>query len=271
MINLAITGAAGRMGKTLIQSISEHEGLSLTVAVERPGLSLVGADAGDLAGVGSLGVAITDSLEAGINAFDTLIDFTVPEATLANLRVCEAAGKAMVIGTTGFSEAGLAQIRSAAERIPIMMAPNMSVGVNVCFKLLEMAARALGDDVDIEIIEAHHRDKIDAPSGTALRMGEVVANALGRNLSDVAVYRREGITGPRDRRTIGFETIRAGGIVGEHTVMFAGNGERIEITHRAQSRSNFADGALRAVRYLRDKSPGLFDMHDVLGFNAPRE
>lgn len=270
MINIAVTGAAGRMGKTLIQAISAHQDLRLAAAIERPGLSLIGADAGDLAGVGTLGVAITDSLSAVKDTFDTLIDFTIAQATLANLEVCHAAGKAMVIGTTGFSEAGLKQISQAAQRIPIMMAPNMSVGVNVVFKLLEMAARALGDDVDIEIIEAHHKDKIDAPSGTALRMGEVIASALGRDLNEVAVYGREGITGPRDRRTIGFETIRAGGIVGEHTVMFVGNGERIEIIHRAQSRSNFADGALRAVRYLIDKPTGLFDMHDVLGFNASR-
>jgi 4-hydroxy-tetrahydrodipicolinate reductase len=271
MTAVAVTGAAGRMGKTLIQTICEHEGVELGAALERPGLSLIGADAGELAGVGRLDVAIGDSLREQTAAFDILIDFTVTQATLANVDVCEAAGKGMVIGTTGFDDAGLGRIREAASAIPIMMAPNMSVGVNVTLKLLEMAASALGDDVDIEIIEAHHRDKIDAPSGTAVRMGEVVARTLGRNLADVAVYGREGITGARERRTIGFETIRAGSIVGEHTVMFAGNGERIEITHRAQSRVNFAEGALRAVKFLAGHGAGLFDMHDVLGFNAPAE
>jgi 4-hydroxy-tetrahydrodipicolinate reductase len=211
-------------------------------------------------------VALSDNLAAAADAYDALIDFSVPESTLRSVDVCAAAGKRLVIGTTGFDDDGLARIRVAAERVPILMAPNMSVGVNLCFKLVELAARVLGDDVDIEVIEAHHRDKIDAPSGTAVRLGEVLADALGRDLGEVAVYGRQGITGPRDRQTIGFATVRAGDIVGEHTVMYAGNGERIEITHRAQSRMNFAQGALRAVRFLAERRSGLFDMQDVLGF-----
>ncbi|MEQ8861623.1 MAG: 4-hydroxy-tetrahydrodipicolinate reductase [Pseudomonadales bacterium] len=266
MTRVAVTGAAGRMGRTLIRAIHEADDLTLGAALERSGLSLLGADAGELVAVGNLGVALGDDLAAAAGAFDTLIDFSIPDATLANVAVCEAHGKGLVIGTTGFDDAGLTRIRRAAERIPILMAPNMSVGVNVTFKLLEMAARAFGDEVDVEIIEAHHRDKIDAPSGTAVRMGEIVARALERDLAEVAVYGREGITGPRRRETIGFATVRAGGIVGEHTVLFAGNGERIEITHRAESRMNFAQGALRAVRYLGGHEHGLFDMQDVLGF-----
>ncbi len=266
MSRVAVTGAAGRMGRTLIRAIHEADDLTLGAALERPGLSLLGADAGELAGVGHLGVAVGDDLAAASGAFDTLIDFSVPEATLANVAVCRDRGKALVIGTTGFDPAGLEQIRQAAERIPVLLAPNMSVGVNLTFRLLEMAARVLGDEVDVEIIEAHHRDKIDAPSGTAVRMGEVVAAALGRELASVAVYDRQGVTGPRRRDAIGFATVRAGDIVGDHTVLFAGQGERIEITHRAESRMNFAQGALRAVRFLTGHDRGLFDMQDVLGF-----
>ena len=192
----------------------------------------------------------------------------MPEATLPAVAVCQGGAKQLVIGTTGFDEDGLQAIRNAASEVAILMAPNMSVGVNVVFQLIEQAALALGDDVDIEVIEAHHRNKIDAPSGTAVHMGEILAGALGRTLADVAVYGREGITGGRDRQTIGFETIRAGDIVGEHTVMFAGSGERIEITHRAQSRMNFAQGALRAALFLADKPNGLFDMQDLLGFST---
>jgi 4-hydroxy-tetrahydrodipicolinate reductase len=266
MTRVAVTGAAGRMGKTLIQAVQAAADLTLGAALERQGLSLLGADAGELAGVGRLDVALTSDLGAAIEGFDALIDFSIPEATLNNLEVCRNAGKRLVIGTTGFDAGGLAQIHKAAQEIPILMAPNMSVGVNLCFKLIEIAASVLGDEVDVEVIEAHHRDKIDAPSGTAVRMGEILADALDRDLGAVAVYGREGITGPRERKTIGFETIRAGDIVGEHTVMYAGNGERIEITHRAQSRMNFAQGALRAVRFLGDQPNGLFDMQDVLGF-----
>jgi len=266
MMRLAVTGAAGRMGRTLIQAIHQAEGLTLGAALERPGITLLGADAGELAGVGSLGVTVGDDLQATTEVFDTLIDFTVPQATLDNLAVCEARGKALVIGTTGFDAAGRARIREAARHIPILMAPNMSVGVNLTFKLVELAARILGDAVDVEIVEAHHRHKIDAPSGTAVRMGEIVAEALGRDLERVAVYGRQGTIGARDRGTIGFATVRAGDIVGEHTVLYAGDGERLEITHRAESRMNFAQGALRAARFLAGKPEGLFDMQDVLGF-----
>lgn len=269
MIRVAVTGAAGRMGKTLIQGIHSAADLTLGAAFERAGLSLIGADAGELAGVGSSGIPLEENVATACPRFDVLIDFSVPEATLASVRACSAAGKPMVIGTTGFSEAGLADIRVAAGQVPIMMAPNMSVGVNVSFKLIEFAARVLGDDVDVEVIEAHHRDKVDAPSGTAVRMGEILADTLGRDLATDAVYGREGITGPRERSTIGFEVIRGGDIVGEHTVMFAGSGERIEITHRAQSRMNFAQGALRAVRFVAERDHGLFDMQDVLGLKDP--
>lgn len=265
MIRVAVTGAAGRMGKTLVQAIHDADDLELGAAFERTGLSLIGADAGELAGVGRLGVPIRDDLAVASDAFDVIIDFSIPEATLACVRACRAARRPMVIGTTGFDAAGLADIRAAADEIPLMMAPNMSVGVNVAFKLIELAATVLGDEVDVEVIEAHHRDKVDAPSGTALRMGEILADALGRDLATDAVYGRQGITGPRSRRSIGFETIRGGDIVGEHTVLFAGSGERIEITHRAQSRMNFAQGALRGVRYVHGRDPGLFDMQDVLG------
>jgi 4-hydroxy-tetrahydrodipicolinate reductase len=266
MIRVAVTGAAGRMGRTLIQAAHEAEGVVLGAAFERSDSSLLGADAGELAGVGRLGVAVTGDVAAAADHFDTLIDFSVPAATLASARICAARGRALVIGTTGFDEQGLAQIRAAAEHVPVLMAPNMSVGVNVVFKLVELAARALGDAVDIEIVEAHHRHKIDAPSGTAVRMGEIIAEALGRDLAKVGVYARQGTTGARARDAIGFATVRAGDIVGEHTVLYAGNGERIEITHRAESRMNFAQGALRAVRFLHGRPPGLYDMQDVLGF-----
>jgi 4-hydroxy-tetrahydrodipicolinate reductase len=266
MTRVAVSGAAGRMGRTLIQAIHEAPDLTLGAAFERSGSASLGADAGEVAGVGQLGVSVSADPAAATGAFDALIEFTTPEATLLHAELCAAAGKRMVIGTTGFDGAGLERIRAAAARIPVLMAPNMSVGVNLCLRLIELAARVLGDDVDVEVIEAHHRDKVDAPSGTALRMGEVLADALGRDFADVARFAREGITGPRDRGTIGFATIRAGDIVGDHTVLFAGRGERIEITHRAGSRANFAQGALRAVRWLEDRPAGLFDMRDVLGF-----
>lgn len=268
MIRVAVTGAAGRMGRTLIQAIHDAGDLTLGAAFERPGSTLLGADAGELAGVGRLGVAVTGDPEAAADAFDTIIDFTIPEATVALAGVCAAKGKRLVIGTTGIDEAGLEQIRAAAGRVAVLMAPNMSVGVNLTFKLAELAARVLGDDADVEIIEAHHRHKIDAPSGTALRLGEVVASALGRDLDAAGVFSRHGRTGERPSGAIGFATVRAGDIVGEHTVLFAGGGERIEITHRAESRMNFAQGALRAVRFLEQKPRGLFDMQDVLGFDG---
>lgn len=263
-VRVAVVGAAGRMGRAHIQAVQEAEGTVLTAAIERAGSSLVGADAGELAGLGRLGVTVVDSLEAVKDQFDVLIDFTAPGATLANAHFCAEHGKKMAIGTTGLSEEQKQVLAECAAKTAIVFAPNMSVGVNLCFKLLELAASVLGDDVDIEIVEAHHRHKVDAPSGTALRMGEVVAGALKRDLKKVAVYGREGYTGPRDRKTIGFETIRAGDIVGEHTVMFCADGERVEITHKATSRMNFAHGAVRACLWLQGQGSGLYDMQDVL-------
>jgi 4-hydroxy-tetrahydrodipicolinate reductase len=265
MLRLAITGAGGRMGKTLTEMIRETDGLTLGAAFERSDSSLLGVDAGELVGLGPIGVPVQSDVQAALDQFDLLIDFSVPEATLALLPVLAAAGKKMVIGTTGFDAAGQAAIEAAGEQIAILKAPNMSVGVNVVFKLIEIAASVLGDDVDVEVIEAHHRHKIDAPSGTAVRMGEILADTLGRNLAQDAIYGRQGTTGPRDRSTIGFATVRGGDIVGDHTVLYAGAGERIEITHRAQSRANFAQGALRAARFLADKPNGVFDMQNVLG------
>ena len=239
--------------------------MRLGAATEQSGSSLLGTDAGELAGVGPLGVRLAAALDGeGIDDFDVLIDFTRPEATLSHLEICRAAGRAMVIGTTGFDAEQKAAIGKAALEIPVVFAPNMSIGVNLCFKLLDIAARVLRDGVDIEVIEAHHRHKIDAPSGTALRMGEVVADALGRDLKTCAVFGREGVTGERNPDTIGFETIRAGDIVGEHTVMFAGLGERVEITHKASSRMTFARGAVRAAKWLEGRTSGLYDMQDVL-------
>lgn len=262
---VAVAGAAGRMGRMLVSAIAAADDLRLAVAVDRPDVSSIGADAGELAGVGTAGVAIAGDIAACAPDFDVLIDFSIPDATLEKLDFCVSNAKAMVIGTTGFDEAGLATIRRASEAIPIVMAPNMSVGVNVAFKLIEFAARALGGDVDVEVFEAHHRHKIDAPSGTAVRMGEILADTLGRDLAADAVYGREGITGARDRRTIGFHSLRGGDIVGEHTVTFAGTGERIEITHRAGSRENFAAGAVRAVRFVTGREAGLYGMDEVLG------
>ena len=264
MTKIAITGAAGRMGRVLIQAVTETDGCEVGAALDRPGSSMVGVDAGELAGVGKIGVAVTDDLSAVTSDFDVLIDFTRPEVTLANLAVCHEAGKRIVIGTTGFDDAGKQQISDTGKDIGVVFAPNMSVGVNLTLKLLDIAARVMGDDVDIEVIEAHHRHKVDAPSGTALRMGEVVADALGRDLKECAVYGREGITSERDRKTIGFETIRAGDIVGEHTVMFADIGERVEITHKASSRMTFANGAVRASLWIMQHESGEFDMMDVL-------
>jgi len=253
------------MGRALIQAVTEGEGVTLTAAIDRPGNSLIGSDAGELAAIGKLGVTVVDSLDAVKDDFDVLIDFTAPVATVANARFCAEHGKKMAIGTTGLSAEEKAQLAESASKTAIMFAPNMSMGVNLCFKLLEIAAQVLGDEVDIEVVEAHHRHKVDSPSGTALRMGEVVADALGRDLKQVAVYGREGQDGPRARETIGFATVRAGDIVGEHTVMFAADGERVEITHKATSRMNFARGAVRACRWLQSREPGLFDMQDVLG------
>ena len=261
---VAIAGAGGRMGRTLVTLLAEHGTLRLSAALEHPSSPHLGTDAGLLAGVKASGVNISADPVAALAASDVLIDFTVPESTLAHLELCRESGTRIVIGTTGFGDA-VAKIRAAAADVPIMFAPNMSVGVNLCFKLLDLTARVLGDDFDVEIIEAHHRHKIDAPSGTAVRMGEVLAAALGRDLKSCAVYGREGRTGARDRKTIGFETIRGGDIVGDHTVLFAGDGERIEITHKASDRSTFAAGALRAAAWLAGQGPGLYDMQDVLG------
>ena len=268
MTRIAVVGAAGRMGRTLIQAVDATDGVELTVATERSQSSLIGADAGELAGIGKNDVILTDSLVDTTEQFDVLIDFTGPEATMAHLDVCLKAGKKMVIGTTGLSDEQKASLKEASNKIAIVFAPNMSVGVNLCLKLLETAARVMGEQSDIEIIEAHHRHKVDAPSGTALRMGEVVADTLGRDLKEVAVYGREGQTGERDPKTIGFETVRAGDVVGEHTVWFAMDGERVEITHKASSRLTFANGAVRASAWLDDKSNGLFDMQDVLALNS---
>ncbi|HIL95428.1 MAG TPA: 4-hydroxy-tetrahydrodipicolinate reductase [Pseudomonadales bacterium] len=265
MTNIAVTGAAGRMGKTLIETILATDGVELTAAIERAGIPVIGSDAGEVAGVGPLSVKITDDLESVIDQFDVLIDFTIADATAGNLEICEKAGRKMVIGTTGLSANQTLRLQEVSSNIPIVYAPNYSVGVNATFKLIEVATAIFGDDVDIEITEAHHRHKVDAPAGTAVKMGEIVAATLNRDLGKVAVYGREGLTGERSRETIGFSSIRAGDIIGEHTVMFAGSGERLEITHRAHSRSNFAQGAVRSAIWISGETSGLFDMQDVLG------
>ena len=264
---IAIAGASGRMGRTLIEAVLAAPDCSLAAALDMPGSPALGQDAGAFAGEHT-GATIRSDLYAALQHARYFIDFTRPEGTMAHLAACEAAGVHMVIGTTGFDAAQLERIRAASQRIGIVMAPNMSIGVNVVFRLLEHAARALAQGYDIEIIEAHHRHKVDAPSGTALKMGEVVANALGRDLQQCAVYGREGVTGERDPSTIGFATVRGGDIVGDHTVLFAGTGERIEITHRSSSRANYAAGSLRAVRFLNTHVSGLYDMQDVLGLKA---
>ncbi|MCG7870112.1 MAG: 4-hydroxy-tetrahydrodipicolinate reductase [Candidatus Thiodiazotropha taylori] len=264
MTRVAVVGAAGRMGKSLVQAVHETDGLTLGAATERAESGLIGRDTGELAGLGSFDLALVDDLAKVVDEFDVVIDFTTPAATLKHLQICKDAGKQMVIGTTGLSDSDKAALAEAGEKIGIVFAPNMSVGVNLCFKLLEVAAKVMGDEADIEIIEAHHRHKVDAPSGTALRMGEVIADTLGRDLKSCAVYGREGNTGARDSKTIGFETIRAGDVVGEHSVWFAMEGERVEIAHKASSRMNFARGAVRASKWIGSKSNGLFDMQDVL-------
>jgi len=266
MTTVAITGANGRMGRTLIEASLDAQSVTLGAVIERVGSSIIGADAGELIGRPRQKVNIVGDLSTVLDDFAVLIDFTAPEATMKNIEICAQNGKRMVIGTTGLNDEQRKILQAAAQKTAIVFAPNMSVGVNLCFKLLDIAARVMNEDIDIEIIEAHHRHKVDAPSGTALGMGEVVAKALGRDLKDCAVYGREGYTGPRDRATIGFETIRAGDIVGEHTVMFAGIGERVEITHKASSRMTFAKGAVRAAQWVMQHDTGLYDMQDVLGF-----
>ena len=261
---IAVAGASGRMGHMLIEAIQSADDCVLAGALDIAGNPFLGTDAAAFLGQPS-GVSITADLAQGLQPAQVLIDFTRPEGTLAHLQVCRRLGVNAVIGTTGFSDAQKAEIAEAAQHIAIMMAPNMSVGVNVTLKLLEMAAKAMATGYDIEIVEAHHRHKIDAPSGTALKMGEVIADALGRDLKDCAVYERYGITGERDPSSIGFATIRGGDIVGDHTVLFAGTGERIEISHKSSSRTTYAQGSLRAVRFLADKKTGLYDMFDVLG------
>jgi 4-hydroxy-tetrahydrodipicolinate reductase len=261
---IAIAGASGRMGRMLIEAVRADPDCVLAGALDVADSAALGQDAAAFLGHAS-GVLITSDLKTGLQNAQALIDFTRPEGTMAHLQVCRALGVNLVIGTTGFTEAQKAEITAASKDIAIMMAPNMSVGVNVTLKLLEMAAKALSTGYDIEIIEAHHRHKVDAPSGTALKMGEVIAGALGRDLKDCAVYAREGVTGERDPSSIGFATIRGGDIVGDHTVLFAGTGERIEITHKSSSRVTYAQGALRAARFLSTKNSGLFDMFDVLG------
>jgi 4-hydroxy-tetrahydrodipicolinate reductase len=263
-LNIVIAGASGRMGRVLIEAVMAAPDLRLHAALERSGSPFVGRDAGELVGTPT-GAVIHEDLDAALKSAQVLIDFTRPEATLAHIEACRRHKVALVIGTTGFDAAGKEAIAAAARDIPIVFAPNMSVGVNLVFKLLDMASRVLSEGYDIEIVEAHHRHKVDAPSGTALRMGEVIANALGRDLKDCAVYGREGVTGERQPSTIGFATVRGGDIVGDHTALFATVGERVEITHKASSRMTFALGSMRAARFLASKNSGLYDMQDVLG------
>ncbi len=262
MIKIAIAGAAGRMGRNLVQACEQNPDTVLTQAVEHKHSPFIGNDAGLVAGIQEQSVKISDSLD--VEEFDVLIDFTHPTVTTHYVDFCLANGKNMVIGTTGCDEALEQKMERAGESIAIMFAHNMSIGVNLCLNLLRTAAKTLGDSVDIEIIEAHHRHKVDAPSGTAVKMGRVIADALGRDLKECAVYGREGQTGARDRKTIGFETIRGGDIVGEHTVLFAGDGERIEITHKASSRMTFANGAIHASIWVSKQQPGFYSMSDVL-------
>jgi 4-hydroxy-tetrahydrodipicolinate reductase len=262
-LRVAIAGASGRMGQMLIEAVLKADDLVLAGALDVAGSPALGRDAGALLGAPQ-GVAITDDLDQGLAKAQVLIDFTRPEGTLAHLAACRRHGVQAVIGTTGFSPEQKAEIAAHAEHLGIMMAPNMSVGVNVVMKLLDLAARALNEGYDIEVIEAHHRHKVDAPSGTALQMGEVLAQALGRDLAECAVYAREGVTGARDPSSIGFATIRGGDIVGDHTVLFAGIGERIEISHKSSSRVTYAQGSLRAARFLAERGAGLFNMNDVL-------
>jgi len=263
-LKLAVAGASGRMGRALIDAVLRDPELGLAAALEVKGNPHVGKDAGELAG-SRCGVTIADDVSEALAGCDVLIDFTRPEGTMAHLAACREQGVRLVIGTTGFSDAQKTGIVEAAREIAVAFSPNFSVGVNVAFRLLEIAAKALGKGYDVEIIEAHHRHKVDAPSGTALRMGEVVARALGRDLKQCAVFGREGVTGERRDETIGFATVRGGDLVGEHTAMFIGSGERVEIAHRASSRANFAIGALRAARFLVSRPSGLYDMADVLG------
>jgi 4-hydroxy-tetrahydrodipicolinate reductase len=263
-MKVAIAGSTGRMGRVLIETVLHASDVELAAALEQSANASIGKDAGELVGE-ACGVAISDNPRRALAGCDVLIDFTRPEGTIAHLAVCRELGVKLVIGTTGFDDAQKRSIAEGARDLAIAMAPNFSVGVNVTFKLLEVAASALKEGYDVEIIEAHHRHKVDAPSGTALRMGEIVAAALGRDLKASAVYGREGVTGERKKETIGFATVRGGDAVGDHTVMFLGTGERLEVTHRSQSRATYAEGALRSARFLLGREKGLYDMQDVLG------
>lgn len=265
MIDLAVAGAAGRMGRAIVAACQRESGMRIAHAIERSGSDVIGVDAGQLAQVGAIKVPVSDDIAA--TAFDVLIEFSNPAATVDHARFCAENGRAMVIGTTGLDNDDRATIESVAGAVPVVFAPNMSIGVNLTLKLLEIAARTLGDSVDIEVVEAHHRHKVDAPSGTALAMGAAVAGAQGRSLDDVGVFARHGHTGARPAGSIGFATVRGGDIVGEHTVMFIGEGERVEIAHKATDRGIFANGALRAARWLAGQPAGLYDMHDVLGLS----
>ena len=274
-LKVAVNGALGRMGQQLVKEVSEHAATELVAAFERADCQVLGADIGLLSGLSEVGVALTALPSPGAETthsqpavFDVLIDFSRPVVTLANVDYCRQQQKTLVIGTTGFSPEELKQIETAAADIPIFLAPNMSVGVNLLFELVKIAAQAMGDTPDIEIVETHHRHKVDAPSGTALRIGEVIANALDRQLENDAVFGRHGITGPRERRQIGFSALRGGDVVGDHTAYFIDEGERIEITHRASNRNIYAKGAVRAALWLRDQPPGLYDMPDILFENS---
>lgn len=267
MLKAVVTGAAGRMGSRIINVLSTSEGIRLSGAVERKGHPLMGQDSCGPAGIPAGGVltVISDDLHAVLKNGDVLIDFTFPEASLEHIKTCAELGKPIVIGSTGFSKEQLDVVNQYVQKIPCVLSPNMSIGVNLCFKILAEIARTIGDDYDMEIVEAHHRMKKDAPSGTAVRMAQVIAEAVNRNLDEVGVYARKGMIGERTRKEIGIQTIRGGDIVGEHTVLFAGKGERIEITHRAHSRDTFAAGAIRAAKWVCGKKPGLYDMQNVLG------
>jgi len=267
MVRIAIAGAAGRMGRNLVKATHHNSSSSVGAASERSESSLIGVDVGELCGEGHFNISLVDNLERSIEKFDVVIDFTVPKSTLENIELCTQYNKKIVIGTTGFSDQEKEIIDAAAKNISIIMAPNYSVGVNLVFKLLEKAAKVMGNYCDIEILEAHHRYKIDAPSGTAIGMGEAIAGAMDNELSDVAVFAREGITGERSKDEIGFATIRAGDIIGEHTAMFADIGERVEITHKATDRMTFANGAVKAAIWLDQKPNGFYTMTDVLGLN----
>ncbi|MBF0621537.1 MAG: 4-hydroxy-tetrahydrodipicolinate reductase [Magnetococcales bacterium] len=265
-VEVGIVGAAGRMGQMLIQAVEQREDARVSAAAEHPKSEAVGRDAGSVAGLNPLGVKIANDAASVFKNSQVVIDFTLPEATVYNLQQAVETGTALVIGTTGFDAAGKARIEEAARKVPIVFAPNFSVGVNLMFKVAAEVAQVLEENFDIEIIEAHHRNKVDAPSGTAIGLGDAIAEAIGRSLPEVAIYGREGHTGARDRQTIGFSTIRGGDIVGDHTALFAGEGERIEITHRASSRMTFASGAVRAALWVLGKEPKLYDMRDILNF-----